>query len=132
MKKVLMLAAIFGALGFSSMAQEDKSEKKEKREQLSPEEKADKRTDKLSEIVGLDSEQEDKISAINLDHIMKMDKIKAEQKALKARAKEQREMTLKSIEAVLSPEQNEKFSQKRQEHKKKREEKRKERCCQHE
>ena len=132
MKKVLMITALIGAFSFTSIAQEDKTEKKEKREQLSPEEKADKRTDKLSEILGLDSEQEDKIKAINLDHIMKMEEIKEEHKALKERAKEQRESTRNSIEGVLSPEQNEKLIEKQEEHKKKREEKRRERCCQHE
>lgn len=134
MKTARLLAIFMLMFGISAMAQEepgpDFRDKKEQRDKLSPEEKADKRTDKMTEVLGLSEEQSVEIKKINLEHIKEMDKIKKEIKALKKQAKEARDKTRKDIESVLDADQIEKMKEEEDKHRKKREEKRRERCCQ--
>lgn len=134
MKTFTLLTIFIGLLGSASIAQEDLPKddlrkKREKIEKLTPQEKADKRTDKMNEVLNLTDEQTTKINAINLEHATEMEAIKKEMKALKKKAKIRREATKKGIESVLDSEQNEKFKAEQEKHKLKRETKRRERCC---
>lgn len=93
---------------------------------LTPEERATKRTEHMTKELGLSTDQASQIYTINLTHIIEMDKLREEQKALKEKVKAEKENTRKKIKAVLTPEQNVIFDQKAEEHKKKQEEKRQE------
>jgi len=86
------------------------------------EERARKRTDQMKTELSLTEGQETQIYAINLAHIMEMDKLHEEQKALKEKMKVEREKTKEKIKVVLTPDQNVIFDQKVEEHKKKQEE----------
>jgi len=123
---ILAITILFMSNGI--MAQETmpvrKAEGEKKHSEMSVEERAQKRTDKMKEELSLDSSQETKIYAINLAHIAEMDKLRAEQKALKEKVKAERENTRTKIKAVLTPDQIVIFDQKAEEHKKKQEERR--------
>ena len=134
MKRVAFLTLVTFIISGSAFAQEDNKREPlgmdhKEMEKLSPEEKAEKRTAKMKEGLGLSDEQAAKIEQINLDFATEMDKIHEQMKALKDKAHEMREKTKGEIESVLTDEQKEKFEKKVEEHKKEREQKRKERCC---
>ncbi|UKN03108.1 hypothetical protein K6119_06225 [Paracrocinitomix mangrovi] len=135
MKRIAMIAAcilISTSVGFSQDGKGlTEEERKKEMNDLTPEEKAEKRTQKLTTELSLTDEQAVKIKAINLAHIKEMDKIHEEMKALRKKAKEEREKTKNEIEDVLTDEQKEKFEAKIEEHKKKREEHKKEKCEHH-
>ena len=125
MKKGMILIGAFVLMiaGGNAFSQEgdnvdDRKERKEEWKNLSPEEKASKKTQKMTEKLDLDANQATQIEAINLSFILEMDKIKEEKKALKIRAKEQMEKKNEEIDAVLNDEQKEKLAQLREERKK--------------
>jgi periplasmic protein CpxP/Spy len=128
MKIQLMFAVMILMTSNELIAQETGSVKKTDKEnqltEATPEERAQKRTEKMKTELGLDASQESKIYAINLAHIVEMDKLKAEQKAIKEKIKAQQENTKSKIKDVLTPEQNVIFEQKVEENKKKQEDRR--------
>jgi hypothetical protein len=128
MKKtaILAIAAMFGA--FSGFAQGERKTNEKKKTELSAEQKADKRTQKMTEVLTLDEKQAERIGDINLVHAQNMDKLHVEIKALKAKAKEERDATKMNIEKELTSEQKEIMHQKEEERKSKRVEKKKD-CC---
>lgn len=109
---------------------EEQQEKKAEWENLTPEEKAAKKTEQMTAELDLSEDQASKIEAINLAFIIEMEKIKEERKALKEKAKAQREKTKKEIDEVLTTSQKEKMDAKMEERKKKHHEK-KENCQHH-
>ena len=125
-KMILALTVLF--MSNNMMAQETvsvrKAEGEKKQSELTVEERAQKRTDQMKKELSLDSSQETKIYSINLAHIAEMDKLRAEQKALKEKVKAERENTRTKIKAVLTPDQIVIFDQKAEEHKKKQDERR--------
>jgi len=126
----MILTLLIGFASVQGFSQEDRSEKpKKEMKKLTPEEKAKKRTEKMTEVLGLDEDQASKIESINLAHAIEMDKIKLEHKALKEKAKKQRELTESNIKKVLTTEQQVVFDEKRKERKEKHEEHKQK--CQH-
>ena len=122
MIKQILVAFFFVLIGFNSFSQVNTSSENSP---LTPEERATKRTEQMKKELSLSEDQSSKIYAINLAHIIEMDKLKEEQKALKEKMKAERESTRLEIKEVLTPEQNLIFDQKVEEQKQKREEKRK-------
>ena len=127
MKKTLklMFAAIVLMAPCGIMAQETVPVKKTEKEKIAegtPEERAQKRTEQMKTEFTLDAGQESKIYTINLAHITEMDKLRAEQKALKEKIRAQQESTKVKIKEVLTPEQNVIFDAKVEAHKKKQQE----------
>jgi len=131
MKNIMILTILTVFVAIPGFSQEDNPEhpKKENMKKLTPEEKAKKRTEKMTEVLGLNDDQASKIEAINLEHAVEMDEIKLEHKALKERAKKQRETTETNIKSVLTTEQQAVFEEKNKERKKKHEDHKKN--CQH-
>ena len=127
MKKaaIIAIALMFGA--FNGFAQERKTEDK-KRTELSPEQRAEKKTQKLTEVLALDEKQAAKIKEINLEHAKKMEDLHKEMKELKAKVKEEKQSTHAKIEKELTDEQKQIMKEKEEERKKKRAEKKKD-CC---
>ncbi|MBI3135675.1 MAG: DUF4890 domain-containing protein [Bacteroidetes bacterium] len=90
-------------------------------ENMTAEERATKRTEKMKTELSLNADQEKQVYEINLAHLIQMDKYREEQKALREKVKAEKEATRTKIKAVLTPEQNVIFDQKAEEHKKKQE-----------
>lgn len=131
MKNMMILTLLMVFVTIPGFSQEDRPEhpKKENMKKLTPEEKAKKRTEKMTEILGLNDDQASKIESINLEHAIEMDKIKLEHKALKDKTKKQREATEINIKSVLTTEQQVVLDEKHEERRKKHEERKKN--CQH-
>ena len=131
MKSVAVLMLMFGLSFTQAMAQDKPKEDGDRKEMkdMTPEERAEKRTQKMVETLGLTSAQEEKISAINLAHAMEMEKIHQEMKALREKAKDARDKTKSEIDAVLTQEQKDKMNAEMEKRKEEHEKKRKEKCC---
>lgn len=135
MKNGLLVLALVGGLNIG-LAQEGPGgpggpggPDREEFMKMSPEERAEKRTDKMTEILNLSDDQKEKIKKINLDHANEMEAIHNEGKLLKEKAKKQKDSTRESIESVLTDEQLKVLKEKEEERNKKRKENCK--CCQH-
>lgn len=128
MKKTAIIAVALMLGAFNGFAQEGKTTDKKQRPEMSFEEKVDKKTQKMTETLGLDEKQAAKIREINAEHIKTMDELHLEMKAIKTKVKEERSATKLKIEKELTAEQKEIMRQKEEEHKKKRAEKKKD-CC---
>src|SRR5688572_7790136 len=74
---------------------------KDKSENLTAEERAEKRTEKMKSELGLTEVQYKEIYQINLAHILQMDKYRDEQRALKEKVKAERDATRTKIKGVL-------------------------------
>lgn len=127
MKTILnsILMTMFMTLSAFSFSQE----KHDGDENLTAEERANKRTEKMKSELSLTDAQTKSVYDINLAHILQMDKYREEQKALKEKVKAEKEATRLKLRGVMTPEQAVIFDQKAEEHKQKQEEKHKE--CQH-
>lgn len=135
MKTLSILTLIIGLSATCVFAQEDPTVNrgehlKKERKDLTPEEIADKRTAKMTELLGLTADQQEKIRAINLEHAREMQKLHEEMKALKTKMKEEREKAKSEVDTVLTDEQKVKLEEEHQKRKAEHEQKRKERCCQ--
>lgn len=109
---------LFFSLSFSGLTQEAEGQG----ENLSPEERANKRTEKMKAELNLTEAQSKTVYDINLAHILQMDKYREEQKALREKMKAEKEATRLKLRGVLTTEQAVIFDQKAEEHKKKQEE----------
>ncbi|MCF1753138.1 DUF4890 domain-containing protein [Mariniradius sediminis] len=113
MKKLLLIAVLF-SIGFAAMAQ-----KGGQRGSSTPEERAERITNKMVEELALSEEQKKKIYQINLDHAKKRQaEMEARRAAMEADIKAQNQ----EIEALLSEEQKTKWSEMKAEGKKRMEE----------
>ena len=106
MKKLMTTIGIglMIALISPSMAQNGTKgeQKKEERKNLTPEEKAQKHTDKMTVELGLTKEQAKEVYEINLKHINTMEPIREEMKKLKEKAKAERKKTKVEMDKVLT------------------------------
>jgi Spy/CpxP family protein refolding chaperone len=103
----LMIAIISPAT-----AQEGKpTNAKKEHKDLTPEERAQKRTDKMTKELELSEEQAKQVYAINLNDAKEMEAIRIEKEKLKKRAKAQREKSKAEMDNVLTAEQKVKMEQ---------------------
>lgn len=109
MKKVTLLFALIGfmALGTASFAQACPDHIGEGHK-LDPKARAEKKTAKMTEELGLTDEQSRKVYQINLDHFQEMDK-------MKAAMKESRDTYKSSVDEILTAEQRAKLEEKQAE-----------------
>lgn len=127
MKKLLLILMVFGVSGAmqaqstSLRAEDSKMEKRVS--EISPEERAQKKTAKLTEALGLDAEQEQAVYEITLDQIVQRERTKMQREEARKQAMASRERTEQRIAEVLSEEQQAKWDA----HKKERREMRRER-----
>lgn len=112
-RNLMIVSAIFFTANAFAQPKMDKDTSN--RENKTPEERADKRTKEMTELLTLSDDQAKKIYEINLAHIKQMDIYKAEIKIIKEKIKAERESTKKKIDAVLTDEQKQKFEQHLQE-----------------
>lgn len=111
-----------------SFGQKERGESE--REKLTATEKAEKRTNKLVDLLTLSEDQKEKVYQINLNHIEKMEAIKVEKDALREKIKSAHDIAKSEMDAILTSDQKTILDEKREEMKKKRKEKREK--CQHE
>ena len=121
MKLMMVAGMILFSNGIVAQEKGEKVDVKGERVELTPEQKAKQRTDKLKKELGLNEAQEKDIYAINLAHALEMQKLHAEHKAIKEKMKAERESTEQKIKAVLTAEQIVLFDQKKEDMKAKKE-----------
>lgn len=95
---------------------------KDERKNMSAEEKAKHKTDRMTKKLDLSEDQAKQIYALNLESEQEREVLKAEMKKLKEKSKAKRLEKMADIEKILTAEQNEKIEAlkaKRQEKKKK-------------
>jgi Spy/CpxP family protein refolding chaperone len=95
---------------------------KDERKNMSAEEKAKHKTDRMTKKLDLSEDQAKQIYALNLESEQEREVLKAEMKKLKEKSKAKRLEKMADIEKILTAEQNEKIKAlkaKRQEKKKK-------------
>lgn len=107
MKKLLLIAMLF-SVGFTAMAQRGGQ-----KGNSTPEERAERVTNKMAEELALSEEQKKKIYQINLDHAKKrqveMDARREEMKAKRTAMEADLKAQNQEIEAVLTPDQRVKW-----------------------
>lgn len=109
MKKLLMIAILF-SLSLSAFAQRGQN-----REMSTPEQRAEKMTNRMGEQLDLNEEQKKEIYKINLQNAQKrQEEMEARREAMKSLNESQKEQ----IGAVLTPEQKEKWEEIRSENRK--------------
>ncbi|MEZ4922089.1 MAG: DUF4890 domain-containing protein [Crocinitomicaceae bacterium] len=130
MKKIAVLVLMIGTITVGFAQGGPGGPDREKFKDMSPEERAEKRTEKMAEMLDLTADQKEKILKLNLEHAKEMESIKAEGEKLKEKAKNERDSNKKAVESILTDEQKKILEEKEKE----REEKRKEhcKCCNHE
>jgi Spy/CpxP family protein refolding chaperone len=120
MKKLLLIAMLF-TIGFAAMAQ-----KGGQRGSATPEERAERITNKMAEELSLSDDQKKQIYQINLEHAKKrqaeMDARKAEMKAKRAEMEADMKVQNQEIEALLTEDQKAKWAEVKAEGRKKMEE----------
>ena len=127
--KIITLAA--GLLAITSFGQEDKRPddiKKDKMSKMTPEQRAEKRTEKMAKTLSLTNDQAAKVKEINISHARQMAVLHTEMKALKEKVKTEKDGTRTKLDAVLTDEQKAIVKEKHEERKQKKAERRKD-CC---
>ncbi|MFD2201693.1 DUF4890 domain-containing protein [Shivajiella indica] len=117
MKKLLMIAIIF-SLSLAAFGQRE-----QQKEKPTPEQRAERMTDRMAEQLELTEVQKQEIYAINLQNAQKrqaeMEARRIEMEARREAMKSQMESQRAQIDAVLTPEQKEKWEEIRAENRRK-------------
>ncbi|PSL00449.1 DUF4890 domain-containing protein [Cecembia rubra] len=117
MKKLLIITAMF-SLSFGAFAQGVTQ-----REMPSPEQRAERMTNRMAEQLGLDDGQKQKIYQLHLENAQirqaEWETRKSEMEQRRGAMQEQRKQQIEEIEAILSPEQKIKWAEIRESNRKK-------------
>lgn len=117
MKKLLLIALMF-SIGFAALAQRDGQ-----RGSSTPEERAERITNKMAEELALSEDQKKKIYQINLEHAKKrqveMEARREEMKAKRAEMEADLKAQNQEIETLLTDEQKAKWAEVKEEGRKK-------------
>jgi Spy/CpxP family protein refolding chaperone len=124
MKKLLIIAAIFTMTFAGAFAQRGQGGPRggQQKESMTPEQRAERMTNKMTEELGLSEDQKQKIYQINLENAEKrqvqreamVEERKAKREEMQAQTKAQNEQ----IEAILTPEQKTKWEEVKKENRK--------------
>lgn len=124
MKKLLMIAAIFTMTFAGAYAQRSQGASKggQDKESMTPEQRAEKMTARMTEELGLSEDQKQKIYQINLENAQKRqvqrEEMQEDQKAKRAEMQAQNQVQNAQIEAVLTPDQKTKWEEVKKENRK--------------
>jgi Spy/CpxP family protein refolding chaperone len=120
MKKLIMIAAIFTMTFAGAFAQ--RGQGSQQKEPMTPEQRAEKMTMKMTEELGLSEDQKQKIYQINLENAQKREAQRAameeERKANRSEMQAQAKAQNEQIEAILTPEQKTKWEEVKKENRK--------------
>lgn len=127
MKKLLLILMVFGVSGAiqaqTASMRADNSRMEKHESDISPEERAKKKTAKLTEELGLDAEQQQAVYEIALDQIVQRERTRMQREEARNQALASRDRSEERIAEVL----NEKQKAQWEEHKKEQRELRRER-----
>ena len=115
------------ALLLSSVSFTQKEGGKHRDDKLSVTEKAQKRTQRMNDLLDLSEDQKEKVYAVNLKHAQEMEQFKKEKDELRNRMKAAHDSAKMEFDQILSKEQQSILNEKKEEMKKKKKEKRD--CC---
>jgi protein CpxP len=110
MKKLMMITAIFSLTLLSAFAQRDME-----RKEISPEQRAERSSERLAEKLDLSEEQKKQVYELNLQTA---EARKAQMEARRTEMKQNREAHQAKMEVILSPEQQEKWNELRESNRK--------------
>ncbi len=103
-RKIFAVAAALGLLAGTGAFAQDRSARMNPGEQRSPEQMAQRMTQRMTDELGLDKSQADEVYELNLDQIRQM-------QALRERMRTTRQAEVEKMKTILSAEQFEKWSQ---------------------
>ncbi len=103
-RKIFAFAAALGLLAGTGAFAQDRSARMNPGEQRSPEQMAQRMTQRMTDELGLDKSQADEVYELNLDQIRQM-------QALRERMRTTRQAEVEKMKTILSAEQFEKWSQ---------------------
>ncbi|MCL6260063.1 DUF4890 domain-containing protein [Aquiflexum sp. TKW24L] len=124
MKKLLMIAAIFTMTFAGAFAQRGHGGSKsgQQKESMTPEQRAEKMTTKMTDELSLSEDQKQKIYDINLENAQKRqaqrEAMQEEHKAKRAAMQAQNQVQNEQIVAVLTPDQKTKWEEVKKENRK--------------
>lgn len=124
MKKLLMIAAILTMTFAGAYAQRGQGASKggQDKESMTPEQRAEKMTARMTEELGLAEDQKQKIYNINLENAQKREAQRAameeDRKAKRAEMQAQNQVQNAQIEAILTPDQKTKWEEVKKENRK--------------
>jgi Spy/CpxP family protein refolding chaperone len=113
MKKAVLMLGLIVVIGLGNASYSEDGpppHKREKGTNVTPEERAAKRTERMKTELSLSEQQTKEVGALNLKHAQEME-------ALRAEAKQKRTAHKAAIKAVLTDEQRKLLEQKEQENK---------------
>lgn len=120
MKKLLMIAALFTMTFAGAFAQ--RGQGSQQKEPMTPEQRAEKMTMKMTEELGLSEDQKQKIYQINLENAEKRqvqrEAMEEERKAKREEMQAQTKAQNEQIVAILTPEQKTKWEEVKKENRK--------------
>ncbi len=134
MKKVAVVVAMIGLMlgGISAHGQVgSETPHQEKQMDQSPDQRAEKRTQRMKETLSLTEDQTKKVGEINLKHEVEMESVRVKMRALKEEARVKREAYKKELDQVLTEEQRKLLEAKKAENKEKRAQHKPECTCKH-
>jgi periplasmic protein CpxP/Spy len=106
MKKLVIVMGLFAALTTAANAQEKKH-----REQMSPQQRAEKQTEHLSKALQLTDAQKKSIMEVNQNTAQQAESIRNEQKSNREEFKKLQEARIEKIKSVLDDGQKKKFDE---------------------
>jgi periplasmic protein CpxP/Spy len=137
MKKLMIIALALGmagavsaqgvAVSATSDTKTERTERAEKKDNMTPEQRAEKMTKRQTEMLNLSPEQQKKAHAINLQRAKEMDNVKAERTETREQARDAHNQSDKSFQEILTPEQQKIWNEKKDNSQEKRNEMRQER-----
>ncbi len=127
MKKVALMLGLIVAIGLGNASYSQDGpppHRKEKGTNVTPEERATKRTERMKTELSLSEQQTKEVGALNLKHAQEMDVLQKQMEALRAEMKQKRDAHKTAIDSVLTEEQRKILQEKIEERKENHEEKR--------
>lgn len=115
------------AVSANSDSKTERTERAEKKDNMTPEQRAEQMTKRQTETLNLTPEQQKKASVINLQRAKEMENVKAERMETKEQAKDAHAKSEKSFQEILTPEQQKIWNEKKENSQEKRSEMRQER-----
>jgi hypothetical protein len=120
MKKAVLMLGLIVVIGLRNASYSEDGpppHKREKGTNVTPEERAAKRTERMKTELSLSEQQTKEVGALNLKHAQEIDVLQKQMEALRAEAKQKRTAHKVAIKTVLTDGQRKLLEQKEQENK---------------
>lgn len=114
MKKTILtfsLLVLMASFTTATAQQDVKKNRKELKAEMTPEQQAQKKTDRMTKSLALDEKQQEEMFNINLKHAKEQAKLREERKALKAKIQAEKRSCSADIDNTLTEEQKAKLKE---------------------